>query len=117
VQFLSLHYRKDVVALERVQRRLTRMLPGLEGRSYEERLRELALFSLDRRRMRGDLIEVYKMMRGIDRVGVQILFPRVDELLQGGITIRFMVEDIGRMLEVGSLLREWLGHGMHCLLL
>eukprot|EP00061_Rhincodon_typus_P002952 g18895.t1 len=59
---------KDVEALERMQRRCIRMLPGLEGRSYEERLRELGLFSLEQRRMRGDLIEVYKMMRGIDRV-------------------------------------------------
>jgi len=62
------------------------------------------------------IIEVYKMMRGIDRVDVQRLFPRVDVAVTRGITIRFMVEDIGGMLEVVSLLREWLGHGMHCLL-
>ena len=49
---------KDVEALEGVQRRFTRMLPGMVGRSYEERLRDFRLFSLERRRLRGDLIFV-----------------------------------------------------------
>ena len=62
--------------MERVQRRFTRMLPGLENKSYEARLAELGLFSLEHRRMRGDLIEVYKIMRGIDRVDSQYLFSR-----------------------------------------
>jgi len=39
----------------------------MESGSYEERLRVLGLFSLEQTRMRGDLIEVYKMIRGIDR--------------------------------------------------
>jgi len=50
------------------------MLPGMEGRSCEERSRELRLISLERRRMRGDLIEVDKMIRGIDRVDSQETF-------------------------------------------
>ena len=74
----------DVEALERVQRRFTRMLPGMEGRSYEERLRELGLFSLERRRVRGDLIEMYKMIRGIDRVDSQRPFPRVEVAITRG---------------------------------
>ena len=59
VQFWSPHCQKDVEALERVQKRFTRMLPGMEGISYEERLEKLGLFSQERRRLRGDLIEVY----------------------------------------------------------
>ena len=47
VQFWSPHYQKDVEALERVQKRFTRMMPGMEGISYEERLEKLGLFSLE----------------------------------------------------------------------
>ena len=47
VQFWSPHYQKDVEALERVQKRFTRMLSGMEGISYEERLEKLGLLSLE----------------------------------------------------------------------
>eukprot|EP00061_Rhincodon_typus_P003623 g20541.t1 len=67
VQFWSPHYQKDVEALERIQRRLSRMLPGFEVIGYEKRLKRRGLFSLERRQLRGNLIEVYKIMRGIDR--------------------------------------------------
>ena len=76
VQFWSPDYRKDIIQLERVQKRFTRMLDGL---SYKERLDKLGLFSLERRRLRGDLIEVYKIMRGIDQLDSQYLFPKVGE--------------------------------------
>jgi len=57
-----------------LQRMFTRMLPGLEGVGYEERLDKLGLFSLERRRLRGDLIEVNRIMRGRGRVDSQRLF-------------------------------------------
>eukprot|EP00061_Rhincodon_typus_P008284 g30756.t1 len=80
IQFWSLCYRKDIVKLERVQKRFTRMSPGLEGLSYRERLNRLGLYSLERRRLRGDLIEVYKIMSNMDWVNSQGLFPRSPKL-------------------------------------
>eukprot|EP00061_Rhincodon_typus_P002350 g17290.t1 len=73
------NWQKDVVALQRVQKRFTSMLPGMEDISYEERLEKLGLFALERRRLRGDLIEFYKIMKGTARLDSQKLFPRVDE--------------------------------------
>ena len=74
VQAWSPFFKKDVQCLEKVQRLATRMIQGQRGKSYEQRLRDLGLFSLERRRLRGDLIEVFKIKKGLSGLDARDFF-------------------------------------------
>lgn len=63
-QIWSPYFLKDIDMLEKVQRRATKMVLGLQKSDYDSRLRSLGLTTLEERRHRGDLIETYKILTG-----------------------------------------------------
>ena len=66
--------KKDIDTLERIQRRATKMIPELRDLSYEERLKECGLTTLETRRLRGDQIEVFKILNGYENIDRNMFF-------------------------------------------
>ena len=75
-------FKKDEDQLEKVQQRATRLLPHLRHLDYPERLKVLGLPTLTYRRQRAELIQIYKIMKGIDHIDCSTFF----ELFNNSIT-------------------------------
>ena len=73
-QVWSPYMKKDIASIERVQRRVTRMIPSISRLNYEERLQKTGLITLEHRCQRGDLIEVFKIIKGLVKVDPRTFF-------------------------------------------
>ena len=79
VQVWCPYKQKDIDLIEQVQERATRMVPGLKGMTYDERLKKLGIIRLVERRFRGDMIETHKIMSGREGVKREDFFQAAEE--------------------------------------
>ncbi len=112
VQFWSLHLAKDIARLEAIQCRATKMIPSLPNKLYEERLARLNLFSLEKRRLRGKLVECFRMIKGFINVDANRLFL-IDGLSRtrgNGVKLRYkqLHLDCTKFFFTNDVVREWI---------
>jgi hypothetical protein len=78
VQIWRPHLSKDMDVLEKVQKRATKLITSCKNWGYEDRLRYTGLMSLKIRRKRGDMIEVFKLIKSLDKIDSSIFFTMGD---------------------------------------
>lgn len=104
-------YKGDTDRIESVQRRATRLIPEIQGLDYEDRLRYLKLPSMKYRRQRGDMIQTYKIMKGIDRLDPESLFTRSTYMATRGHTDKLQVQhsntELRRRFFCNRVVTDW----------
>jgi len=114
LQIWSPQHRKDMELLEWVQRTATKMITRLKHLCYEDRLRELGLFSLEKRRLRGDLLAAFQYLKGPYKRAGEGLFMRVcgDRTRRNGFKLRVVRIrlDTRKKFFITRVVRPW--HGL-----
>ena len=80
IQACNPHLRKDIDMLENIPKRATKLIPGLRDLRYEERLKKCGLTTLERRILRGDQIEVFKILNGYENIDCNIFFSKLSKV-------------------------------------
>ena len=105
------HYKMDQQKIERVQRRATKLIEDIKYLSYEERLCNLNMPSLQHRRLRGDMIATYKIVTGIYDVDKETFFKPAIELGTRGHCHKLYKQHAGSFLKQNSfgnrVVNEW----------
>ncbi len=111
MQFWSPHYAKDIAKLEAVQQRATKMITSLRNKSYKERFSSLNLFSLEKHRLRGKLIECFKIFKGFTNIDASKLFSihNASRTKSNGIKLRCKQVQLysTKFYFTNDVVREW----------
>ena len=99
VQAWSPYTQADKDKLEQVQKRAVNMVAGLRGRTYEQKLMEVGLTTLEERRIRGDMIQTSRILNGIDQVEASTWFTMATDRDRAGAAHTRHSTDTTRIVE------------------
>ena len=86
------------------------MINGMKGMAYEERLKESRITTLETRRLRGDLIEVFKIVKGFTKVEFDMFFKFADYNSRSHkfkLTKNRFNKDVGKFAFANRVVNEW----------